>query len=161
MTGSLWGAVLLLSAALWTVWTYYIRQKRRRTLVWAFAAALGEMESGIRWQRTPLPVLMEALCGREHCGIWFRRVLECLQSDIALQVAWNSVFSKLEDAETAEILRRITLGGDETHIIGALGRAREELEALYQRRCGEDRQRLRLMAAAAMCGAGFVIILLI
>ena len=36
-----------------------------------------------------------------------------------------------------------------------------ELEELYRRRCREDGQRSRVTTAAALCGAGLVIILLI
>ena len=39
--------------------------------------------------------------------------------------------------------------------------ARQELEELYRRRCREDGQRSRVTTAAALCGAGLVIILLI
>ena len=161
MSTALWGAGLVLAASLWGLWSYYARQKQRRALVWAFAAALGEMESGIRWLQTPLPVLLEGLSGREDCGVWFRKVTEQLQGDVPLQVAWNSVFSVLEDTENGEILRRVTLSGDRERVTGELRRAREELEALYRRRCGEDGQRMRVTAAAALCGTGFVIILLI
>ena len=55
----------------------------------------------------------------------------------------------------------MTLSGDRERVTGELRRAREELEALYRRRCGEDGQRMRVTAVAALCGAGFVIILLI
>ena len=40
-------------------------------------------------------------------------------------------------------------------------RQRQELEELYRRRCREDGQRSRVTTAAALCGAGLVIILLI
>ena len=76
MSTALWGAGLVLAASLWGLWSYYARQKQRRALVWAFAAALGEMESGIRWLQTPLPVLLEGLSGREDCGVWFWKVME-------------------------------------------------------------------------------------
>ena len=48
------GAVLVLSAAILALRRYYARQRRCRDLLWSFAAALGEMESAIRWQRTPV-----------------------------------------------------------------------------------------------------------
>ena len=45
-----------------------MRQREAQALVWAFAAALGEAESAIRWQRTPVPALLEKLSARERCG---------------------------------------------------------------------------------------------
>ena len=65
------GAVLVLSAAILALRRYYARQRRCRDLLWSFAAALGEMESAIRWQRTPVLPLLEVLQTREHCGVWF------------------------------------------------------------------------------------------
>ena len=161
MSTALWGAGLVLAAAVWASYTCHVRQGQRRALLWAFASALGEMESSIRWQRTPLPRLIERLGERQECGKWFRRIMDGLQGGIPLQTLWDSVFAELEDREGAEILRRVALCGDHERIIGALGRAREELETLYHRRCIEDRQRMRVTAAAAVCGAGFIIILLV
>ena len=59
------GAVLVLSATILALRRYYARQRRCRDLLWSFAAALGEMESAIRWQRTPVLPLLEMLQTRE------------------------------------------------------------------------------------------------
>ena len=47
------GAVLVLAAAVLWLWRYGVQRRQQRTLVWALAAAIGEMESAIRWQQTP------------------------------------------------------------------------------------------------------------
>ena len=67
----------------------------------------------------------------------------------------------VQDGEAGEILARLRLGGDRERLVGALGQTRQELEELYRRRCREDGQRSRVTTAAALCGAGLVIILLI
>ena len=157
MSATLWGAGLVLASSLWGLRTYCVQRRRRRETVWALAAALGTMESGIRWQRTPLLTLLEGLQTRAGCGAWFREVLEEVESGTSLQDAWSSVFKRLEDRETGEILGHLTLCGDGER----LGQARQELESLHARRREEDRQRTKVAAAAAVCGAGCVIILLI
>lgn len=161
MSATLWGAGLVLASSLWGLRTYCVQRRRRRETVWAFAAALGTMESGIRWQRTPLLTLLEGLQTRAGCGAWFREVLEEVESGTSLQDAWSSVFESLEDRETGEILGHLTLCGDGERLVNALGQARQELESLHARRREEDRQRTKVAAAAAVCGAGCVIILLI
>jgi len=155
------GAVLVLAAAVLGLWRYGAQRRQRRTLVWALAAAVGEMESAVRWQQTPMPALLETLAARETVGAYFRDTADMVQGGIPLQCAWEKTFGNVPDGETGEILLRLTLGGDRERLVGALGRTREELEELYRRRCREDGQKNRVTTAAALCGAGLVIILLI
>ena len=155
------GAVLVLAAAVLGLWRYGGQRRRRRTLVWALAAAVGEMESAIRWQQTPMPALLDGLTERETVGTYFRETADMVQGGMPLQCAWEKTFGNIPDGEAGEILLRLRLGGDRERLVGALGRTREELEALYRRRCREDGQKNRVTAAAALCGAGLVIILLI
>ena len=98
------GAVLVLSAAILALRRYYARQRRCRDLLWSFAAALGEMESAIRWQRTPVLPLLEMLQTREHCGVWFCQIRDKVQSDMTLQLAWENTFHQLSDAELRDLL---------------------------------------------------------
>ena len=161
MTVQAGGAVLVLAAAVLGLWRYGVQRRQRRTLLWALAAAMGEMESAIRWQQTPMMTLLEGLSARETVGIYFRQTADMVQGGIPLQRAWEHIFSKIMDGEAGEILLRLRLGGDRERLVGALGRTREELETLYQRRCREDGQKNRVTTAAALCGAGLVIILLI
>ena len=161
MTVQAGGAVLVLAAAVLGLWRYGVQRRQRRTLVWALTAAIGEMESAIRWQQTPMMALLEGLAARETVGQYFRHVAEIVKGGITLQCAWEQVFEKMPDGEAGEILARLRLGGDRERLVGALGQTRQELEALYRRRCREDGQRSRVTTAAALCGAGLVIILLI
>ena len=100
------GAVLVIGAALLVLRRYYTRQRQCRDLLWSFAAALGEMESAIRWQRTPVLTLLEVLQTREHCGVWFRQIRDKVQSDMTLQLAWENTFRQLSDAELRDLLCR-------------------------------------------------------
>ena len=161
MTVQVGGAVLVLTAAVLGLWRYGGQRRQRRTLVWALAAAIGEMESAVRWQQTPMMALLEGLAERETVGAYFRDTADMVQGGMALQCAWEKTFSQIPDGEAGEILLRLALGGDRERLVGALGRTREELEALYRRRCREDGQENRVTTAAALCGAGLVIILLI
>ena len=155
------GAALVLSAAILALRRYYARQRQCRDLLWSFAAALGEMESAIRWQRTPVPALLETLQTREHCGSWFRQILDKMQSNITLQCAWDNVFQQITDTELRDVLHRVTWTGDAQRLEGALARARAEAEQLYEKRCAADRRSRRVTTTATLCGAGLMIILLL
>ena len=155
------GAALVLSAAILALRRYYARQRRCRDLLWSFAAAMGEMESAIRWQRTPVPALLETLQTREHCGPWFRQIRDKMQGDIPLQCAWDNVFQQLPDAELRDVLRRVTWTGDARRLEGTFARARAEAEQLYEKRCAVDRCSRRVTTTATLCGAGLTIILLL
>lgn len=161
MTPALAGAGLVLIAVAAGLRASFIRMRRQRMLLWSLAAALGEMESAIRWQQMPMPQLLEMLTARADCGVWFDRVAKYVESGITLQSAWDNTFSDLPDKQTASVLRRVVLGGDCRRLTGALGRAREELEAIYEQRCREDARRFRTCAAISLCSAGLLIILLI
>lgn len=161
MTVQVGGAVLVLAAVVLGLWRYGVQRRQRRTLVWALAAAIGEMESAIRWQQTPMMALLEGLAARETVGQYFHKTADMVQGGMPLQCAWEKAFSAIQDGEAGEILARLRLGGDRERLVGALGQTRQELEELYRRRCREDGQRSRVTTAAALCGAGLVIILLI
>ena len=152
MTVQAGGAVLVLAAAVLGLWRYGVQRRQRRTLVWALAAAIGEMESAIRWQQTPMMALLEGLAAREKVGQYFHETADMVQGGMPLQCAWEKAFSAIQDGEAGEILARLRLGGDRERLVGALGQTRQELEELYRRRCREDGQRSRVTTAAALCG---------
>ena len=155
------GAVLVLSAAILALRRYYARQRRCRDLLWSFAAALGEMESAIRWQRTPVLPLLEVLQTREHCGVWFCQIRDKVQSDMTLQLAWENTFHQLSDAELRDLLCRISWSGDAQRLESTIARARAEAEQLYEKRREADRHSRSVTTTATLCGAGLMIILLL
>ena len=142
------GAVLVLSAAILALRRYYARQRRCRDLLWSFAAALGEMESAIRWQRTPVLPLLEVLQTREHCGVWFCQIRDKVQSDMTLQLAWENTFHQLSDAELRDLLCRISWSGDAQRLESTIARARAEAEQLYEKRREADRHSRRVTTTA-------------
>ena len=155
------GAVLVLSAAILALRRYYARQRRCRDLLWSFAAALGEMESAIRWQRTPVLPLLEVLQTRKHCGVWFCQIRDKVQSDMTLQLAWENTFHQLSDTELRDLLCRISWSGDAQRLESTIARARAEAEQLYEKRREADRRSRRVTTTATLCGAGLMIILLL
>ena len=126
-----------------------------------FAAALGEMESAIRWQRTPVLPLLEVLQTREHCGVWFCQIRDKVQSDMTLQLAWENTFHQLSDAELRDLLCRISWSGDAQRLESTIARARAEAEQLYEKRREADRHSRSVTTTATLCGAGLMIILLL
>lgn len=148
MTVQAGGAVLVLAAAVLGLWRYGVQRRQRRTLVWALAAAIGEMESAIRWQQTPMMALLEGLAARETVGQYFRHVAEMVKGGITLQFAWEQAFEKMPDGEAGEILARLRLGGDRERLVGAL------LAALLRRTGGE----MALLLALAVCGAAVMLL---
>ena len=161
MTAKLAGAALIVAGAVWCCAARRRRQRQRLTLAQALAQALSAMETGIRWQRRPMPQLLAQLAQRPVCGLYFDAVREMLQSDMTLQIAWNRAFSRIPDAETAEVLRRMELGGDETRLLTQLEDARQALTALAARWAREDAQDRRVAGALALSAAGLLVILLI
>ena len=157
MTAKLAGAALIVAGAVWCCAARRRRQRQRLTL----AQALSAMETGIRWQRRPMPQLLAQLAQRPVCGLYFDAMWEMLQSNIPLQSAWNRAFSRIPDAETAEVLRRMELGGDETRLLTQLEDARQALTALAARWAREDAQDRRVAGALALSAAGLLVILLI
>ena len=151
MTVQVGGAVLVLAAAVLGLWRYGVQRRQRRTLVWALAAAIGEMESAIRWQQTPMMALLEGLAARETVGQYFHETADMVQGGITLQCAWEKAFSAIQDGEAGEILARLRLGGDRERLVGALGQTRQELEELYRRRCREDGQRSHIRKVKDCC----------
>ena len=164
MTAKLAGAALIVAGAVWCCAARRRRQRQRLTLAQALAQALSAMETGIRWQRRPMPQLLAQLAQlaqRPVCGTYFGAVREMLQSDIPLQIAWSRTFSRIPDAETAEVLRRMELGGDETRLLTQLEDARQALTTLAARWAREDAQDRRVTGALALSAAGLLVILLI
>ena len=100
MTAKLTGAALIVPGAVWCCAARRRRQRQRLTLAQALAQALSAMETGIRWQRRPMPQLLAQLAQRPVCGTYFDAVREMLQSDMPLQIAWNRTFSQIPDAES-------------------------------------------------------------
>lgn len=92
MTAKLAGAALIVAGAVWCCAARRRRQRQRLTLAQALAQALSAMETGIRWQRRPMPQLLAQLAQRPVCGTYFDAVREMLQSDMPLQSAWNRAF---------------------------------------------------------------------
>ena len=161
VTAKLAGAALIVAGAVWCCAARRRRQRQRLTLAQALAQALSAMETGIRWQRRPMPQLLAQLAQRPVCGLYFDAVREMLQSDMPLQIAWNRTFSRIPDAETAEVLRRMELGGDETRLLTQLEDARQALTTLAARWAREDAQDRRVTGALALSAAGLLVILLI
>ena len=161
VTAKLAGAALIVAGAVWCCAARRRRQRQRLTLAQALAQALSAMETGIRWQRQPMPQLLAQLAQRPMCGTYFDTVREMLQSDMPLQIAWNRTFSRIPDAETAEVLRRMELGGDETRLLTQLEDARQALTTLAARWAREDAQDRRVAGALALSAAGLLVILLI
>ena len=154
MTAKLAGAALIVAGAVWCCAARRRRQRQRLTLAQALAQALSAMETGIRWQRRPMPQLLAQLAQRPVCGTYFDAVREMLQSDMPLQIAWNRTFSRIP-------LRRMELGGDETRLLTQLEDARQALTTLAARWAREDAQDRRVAGALALSAAGLLVILLI
>ena len=120
------------------LWRYGVQRRQRRTIVWALAAAIGEMESAIRWQQTPMMALLEGLAARETVGQYFHETADMVQGGMPLQCAWEKAFSAIPDGEAGEILARLRLGGD-----------RERLDVFAK-------ALLPTLAAAVAAGGGYV-----
>lgn len=155
------GGGAILFAAAYVLVQEHRRQAARQGLVWALRQALEDMETAIRWEKKPLPALLSTLKDRPFCDVYFSEIESKLQGGITLHTAWNNVFASLPDRETADILCRVTLGGDSERLQAAFKRGGEELERLHRQRQELDRQQRRVRGAAVVSAACLVIILLL
>lgn len=158
---ALLGSGAILFAAVYVLVKARRRQAARQSLVWALRQALEDMETAIRWEKKPLTALLAMLKDRPHCGKYFSEIENGLQCGIPLHTAWNNAFAPLSDRETADILCRVTLGGDSERLQASLKWGGEELARLHQRRQELDRQQRRVQGAAVVSAALLVIILLL
>lgn len=158
---ALLGSGAILFAAVYVLVSEHRRQAARQALVWALRQALEDMETAIRWEKKPLPALLSSLKDRPFCDVYFSEIENGLQGGIPLHTAWNNAFARLQDREMADILCRVTLGGDSERLQAALKRGGEELERLYRWRQELDRQQRRVRGAAVVSVSCLVIILLL
>ena len=161
MTGKLLGSLLLLcgGGTVCLRWICAHRQAQRR--LWALAAMLERMEGAIRWQRLPLPRVLEQEAEANLTGEYALAVCGWMQGGIALQDAWIKAFSALLPEEAAAILCRVELRGDARQITGALHLAAVQLRQLAADYATRQSQSERLCIAAGLSLSGLAVILLI
>lgn len=58
------GGGLILLEAVYALWSAGRCRQQRRALLWSLVEALGYMETAIRWQRMPLPQVLQTLARR-------------------------------------------------------------------------------------------------
>ena len=123
--------------------------------------ALGHMEAAIRWQQRPMIPLLSELAQRPLCGKYFSDILRNVQSEMPLHIAWKKEMGRMQDAEAAQILQAVELGGDTRHLLTQLQYAQQLLHHLAERRAQDDVRDRRLTGAALFSAAGLLVILLI
>ena len=161
MSGKLFGALLILSGG-FLACLYQRRAVRTEIcLLQELTAALGSMETAIRWQKKPLPRTIMQQSDRPLCGRIFANILGNLESGITLQQAWENAFCRDISADIAEILCRIELQGDEEQITGNLRAAAQSLVHLRQEKEAQRQEKEKLYMAMVLSGAGLAIIVLI
>lgn len=136
-----------------------MRQEQRT--VWALALMLARMEGMIRWQKIPLPRVLEQEAGEKECGRYPSEVLELLQGEKTLQCAWKQTFSGLKPPEAADILCRVELGGDAEQVTGALCLGAEQLRQLARELASQQGRQERLCVAVSLSLTSLAVILLI
>ena len=154
------GAVMVLLGGVAAFVNYSRTQRRQLRLVRDISAALTQLAGEIRWRNLSIPQAIDHLCDRKISGPYFGEIADLMKSNMTLQESWQSVFSHLP-TEMAEILFALEWGGDaerqEKSILYAAGQMTE-----LSRTSGESlRQREKLCAAAALSGAGLLIVILV
>jgi len=72
----------------------WIGERRREIrLIWALAQALERMGGVIRWQKLPLPRVLEE-SGQMPGGEYFREITEYVKGGMTLQIAWQKAFEE-------------------------------------------------------------------
>ena len=134
--------------------------RQEMSLIRDLISALELLESGIRWKKLPLPQGIRELSARKVSGKYFAQVSENMVGESTLQSAWNDIFSKFQP-EIADILCAVEWSGDSQQIQGSLQYTAQQLMELYRSKESSLHQREKLCAAAALSGAGLLVIILI
>ncbi len=153
------GALCILSGGAGGFLAFLASARRELRLLWDLSQAVGLLQSGVRWKKIPVPRIVDDLSAREMSGVYFRRVTDGLKSNLPLQCAWEKGFEDLP-GEYGAAIRAMEWGGDEKQVLGALEYLRLTLCAQYERRREELRRKGRLSAAAALCLAGVLVVIL-
>lgn len=159
MIGKLVGAMCITAAALRLLWGQMSLRRQQLQLLQELAAALETMAAQIRWQRRPLPRILETLCTYPCAGIYFFKVQKELKCGLPLQNSWRNAFSDVPLA--GDLLCTLELSGDEEKLTGALSYAAGQLRERWEQCCSQRRQVAKLWLAGVLSGAGVLIILLI
>ena len=157
----LWGGLLLLSGGTAICLRRIAAMRQEQRTVWALALMLERMEGTIRWQKLPLPRVLEREAQEKECGKYPRRVLDLMQSGSALQCAWKRMFSELKPSAAADILCRVELGGDVEQVTGALCLGAQQLRQLAQGLASQQGRQERLCVAVSLSLTSLAVILLI
>ncbi len=153
------GAVLVLLGAFAFFGEYSHALRRELALIRDLSGALTQLAGEIRWKMLSLPEGIRRLSQRKASGHYFTEIVRKLESNIPLQDAWNSVFSALPGT-IAVILCGLEWGGDIRRQEAAILYAARQMTELCESRRETLRQREKLCAAAALSGAGLLVMIL-
>ena len=139
----------------------WIGERRREIrLIWALAQALERMGGVIRWQKLPLPRVLEE-SGQMPGGEYFREITEYVKGGMTLQIAWQKAFEGFPSVKARELLCCMELGGDAQRLIGQFHLAAEELRSCGNEEEVQQRQAERIWLTAGGCVSVMMIIILI
>ena len=152
--------LILLAAVLYLLEEKKDRQRQERT-VQDLLAAVESIETAIRWEKQTLPDSIAEQEKRKYAGIYFRKISKLLQSNIALQYAWEKSFIQMKPVEISQILCDISLSGDSTFLIDNLSFAATKIREFQAQKRAEQATKQKLKVTAALSGAGAIIVLLL
>lgn len=153
------GAVCILLGGCWSYFSYLIAQRRALALLWDTSEALELLKSSVRWKKIPVPQGIAQLSRRDPSGVYFKKVLEYLESNMPLQQAWCNGFSDFP-GESGDAIRAMEWGGDEAQVLGALSYLSRFIRAQGEVQREELRRRQKLSAVATLCLSGMLIVIL-
>lgn len=139
----------------------WIGERRREIrLIRALSQALERIAGVIRWQKLPLPRVLEE-SGQMPGGEYFREITEYVKGGMTLQIAWQKAFEEFPSVKARELLCCMELGGDAQRLIGQFHLAAEELRACAGEEENRQRQAERIWLTAGGCVSVMMIIILI
>ena len=160
MSLKLLGGLLLLGGSGLVVLRRIHGQRLQLRQMWALAGMLERMEGAIRWEKLPLPRILQAEAQEGSCGLYVQTICELMAGGIPLQQAWLQGFSGVSD-EAMQILRRVELQGDSQQITGSLHLAAQQMRSRAEALEGEQTRGERLSVTLGLSFAAMVVILLI
>ena len=161
----LWGAFFVFLSGCGIGAAYLLEQQRKRNSGRALLRQLYRMETAVRFDRVPLPRLLEAFAAEPaESARFFRAAAEALRlrPDASLAAAFAAALPQLP-AELREPMRQLgeELDGDEESVLKGIRRSVETLERIGRQLEESRRGKERLFCGVCLSAACLLILLLI
>ena len=154
------GVICILAGSVYLIIGQVRKKQQELSLQQSLITAMRAIESSIRWKGQVLPICIKEQESRKHCGIYFKKIAQLLESGFTLQSAWENAFQTLPE-DTKAVLLQMEWEGDENHLLGNLQCMTQALTVVYGQQKEQQHSEEKLLVAAIGSATGLLIIILL